>query len=580
MDISKEELAKILRGRHLARTNGLWLARNVLGYSKMNATVHGPMTEFLTQFPEKLQGKDVLKGDGTFEYLPLDRDPANVLKGDDKRRLLLAPRGWYKTTLNVTTHSVQWILNFPDITIAWFHASQDLIEHVLMHTKGHFQYNPVMRYLFPEFCVPLGTKDWGTRSYFDIPCRKVKTPAPTLSCSGISSVRTGMHYHVMKFTDIVDKENSSRAELCNNIAYDFAMCENLLLSPQYWIDVEGTIYSYSDLYSKLVDEWDDATKKENKPRYKIFLMGCFARDVSIIGKEKAEFTPDEADLPFVTETVDKREREISLFPEEFTWESLNALRTNPLTGEVVFTAQQLNRPIIAGDVGQAFPLDVIKWKDPKDLAKIPFHYKLTTVDTAHTVNKRSKYTCITTCGWDRYNRCYVVDVRLGKWLPEKIATEILDVWKKERPRKIVIEETGFVTGLMPTVRRWAELTGEWPVFELFKRETDTSKDDRILGLQSWFKQGLIFFSTSLSEFVKTHITLELTRFPKFEFKDFLDTLADQFKVKTQFGPLDISPSEKALLEKAKSMLFRKPKLFAPEDLTSETTRDQLLGSGW
>ena len=542
----------------------------------MTEGVHGPMTEFLTGFPEHTQGKDVLHEDGRFEYIPKDRDPVNVLEEDDNRRLLLAPRGWYKTTLNVTTHTIQWILNFPDITVAWFHASQDLIEHVLMHTKGHFQYNPTMRYLFPEFCVPEGTKDWGTRSYFDIPCRRIKTPAPTLSCSGISSVRTGMHYHVMKFTDIVDKENSSRAELCNKIAYDFAMCENLLLSPKYWIDVEGTTYSYADIYSKLVDEWMEAKQKERKPLYKIFLMGCFERDVSVIGKDKVEYTPDEADLPFM---LGEDGKEISLFPEEFPWTALNGLRTNPLTGEVVFNAQQLNRPLIVGAEGQAFPLEVIKWKTPEEMKKIPIYYKLTTVDTAHTTNKRSKYTCITTCAWDRFGRCYVVDVRLGKWLPEKIAFQILDVWKKEKPQRIVIEETGFVTGLMPTVRRWAELTGEWPVFELFKRETDQSKDDRIMGLQPWFKQGLIYFVNNLSEFVKHHITFELTRFPKYEFKDFLDTLADQFKAKKGFGVLGQSPSQRVLLEKARAQLFKNPRLFQPDKIEIDDS-EGVLGSFW
>ena len=84
----------------------------------MTEGVHGPMTEFLTGFPEHTQGKDVLHEDGRFEYVPKDRDPVNVLEEDDNRRLLLAPRGWYKTTLNVTTHTIQWILNFPDITVA------------------------------------------------------------------------------------------------------------------------------------------------------------------------------------------------------------------------------------------------------------------------------------------------------------------------------------------------------------------------------------------------------------------------------------------------------------------------------
>jgi hypothetical protein len=61
----------------------------------------------------------------------------------------------------------------------------------------------------------------------------------------------------------------------------------------------------------------------------------------------------------------------------------------------------------------------------------------------------------------------------------------------------------------------------------------------------------------LDEFVKEHLKHELTRFPKYQHDDILDTLADQFQGETVYGPLKESPSERQILQKAQEIMIKR-----------------------
>ena len=542
---SKEELKYIAAGRHKARTDLLWLCNYVLDMRKVVEHVHGPLIRFLQGFP--VQGKDEFI-DGQFIYTPPAVDPVEVLTGS-KRRLILAPRGWYKTSINIIAHSIQWILNYPDVTILLTHASQEVAEQILATIKQQFQNNNVMRYFFPEFCPP-PRKEWGTQQQFNCPARKKWTTAPTIQVSGIETIRTGMHYHVLKFTDIVDEKNTATKEQCEKIVYRYGMARNLLISPKYWIDIEGTRYNFSDLYGRIIDEW--LKQPEDKKTFSCFTMGCFKKDVRTIGKEVEEFTPDELDAPYL---LDEQGREISRFPEEWPWEALDAIRRDPVTGEELFASQQLNNPVETS--AETFSLSDLRWKTPEELEKIPFYRCVVTVDLGETNGRRSDPTVITVCKWDRANRRYVIDCRRGKWLPDRIVDELFETYLNYKPDMILIEETGFLRGLNPTVTRRSQDTGVWLPLQFLKRDTQKSKQERIMSLQPWFRQGLIYFSTALSEHIKEQIKHELTRFPKYVHDDILDTLADQFEGCTLFGKLAERPKERDILRRAQDLLARR-----------------------
>src|SRR5581483_3196559 len=87
-----------------------------------------------------------------------------------KQRLLLDPRGHFKTTLDIAD-IVQWILNFPDIRILIMSGKRDFAMRMLGEVKRHFQHNDKLRAIFPDFCAPRNA-EFGTTEEFTVPARK------------------------------------------------------------------------------------------------------------------------------------------------------------------------------------------------------------------------------------------------------------------------------------------------------------------------------------------------------------------------------------------------------------------------
>ena len=157
-------------------------------------------------------------------------------------------------------------------------------------------------------------------------------------------------------------------------------------------------------------------------------------------------------------------------------------------------------------------------------------------------------------GVDRMNRRYIVDIRLGKYLPDEIVDLLFFTQQKWKPIKIKIEETGFVRGLAPAMRRKSEMTGVWPNFVFLPPDNQTSKEGRIMSLQPMYKAGLIYFNSALDAFVKEELKHELTRFPKYQHDDIIDTLADMYQDEPVYGPLKESKTELEVFKLAQKLL--------------------------
>src|SRR6185436_5506919 len=123
------------------------------------------------------------------------------------------------------------------------------------------------------------------------------------------------------------------------------------------------------------------------------------------------------------------------------------------------------------------------------------------------------YSVVLTAGYDQAGRCYVVDVRHGKMQPDELIKNIFDVNKAWQPRSIRIEETGYIRGLKPSIRRYEDQIGKYLPFVFSAADNQRSKEERIkLTLQPWYKRGEIFFDESLA--ILDHIKTELSSFPK------------------------------------------------------------------
>ena len=534
--------------RWKARTDIGWLCREILDYKDVSNNgygtahnLHAPLIDRLQKFPtpslEEFDVNDVLSN-GKWIYKPIK--PMLDLEGN-RRKLFLDSRSFLKTTVNCISHSIQWILNYPDISMLLLMGSGDRAVLVLDEIKNHFKYNDKFRKLFPEYVPHKNIEDFGTAQALTVPCRTTLQKEPTIMTGSIEKGAASLHFHVIKFSDIVD-ENNIQGQGLTNVLNKFDVSLNLLISPMYWIDVEGTRYHFGDTYGKILEREDARVQKGKDPNYDVFVRGCFIRDVP--GGEK--FLPDERKMPFKRD--DKGAR-VSRWPERFPTEKLEDEADNNLW---MFSTQKLNSPAEGVDGATPFPVN----KDfPKKITRKMYEqnvrvaYKEICIDLAETDNPRSNYTCITVGAVDSYGRLYVEEIHWGRWMADVVCDKLFAVAMRHyrNLRAIKIEKSNYLRGLMPTLQRTLDTKYrprgiDFPIEEI-SRSGSTKKADRIHKMiQPWYKNDWLRFVVDMDEDDHQVITPAWTRllkefeeFPACETDDILDTLADFLTDKEYFG---------------------------------------------
>lgn len=506
-------LAQFLEDRNRARTDLLWLAREVLRYRDVDDAVHGPIAGKLQHFGG---GKDVVDHHGTLkpkEYKP--KIPLWELTGP-RNSLFLDPRGHLKTTLITISHSIQWILNYPDVRILISTATGDLAQRILTEMLAHFRYNEFFRFLFPEYC-PQAKKasDFGSKDAFTVPNRERKwLKEPTVSVSTVGKTIAGGHYEVEKCSDMVDKENIKTpyqvADVIEHFRYMQPLLETSTIAPfRGWIDVEGTRYDFADLYGTIVDR----VKQKNDSSWQLSIRRVW----------------DEKLVP--------------LWPSRFPKEAIARLVEE--MGEQVFSSQYLNEPVNDAD-GLAKESEIV-WIPQEVMRGLLPRLRLhATVDLHGMEQKESNdSTVITVAGFDRDGRPYVVYGRKGHFTPFEVIDQLFHV-KHLFPNLIdmKIEKDAHARVLLPFLQREQAKRGIWLPLVPIQRDNRTSKKQRIRGLQPWFHNHAIRFAADLE--YRFDLVQEIIRFSPVStwHDDILDTLADQLHNADDVVSGDVYPMEK------------------------------------
>lgn len=221
-----EQLAAL---RHRCLTDLYFLCKDVLGYKDLVPHVHQPICD---------------------TYLKIDPSKTLFEQSDMKTRMVLAPRGTFKTTISLGA-IIQLILAFPNIRILVLTGTQDLAWRMVGDVKRHFQSNDVLRAIFPECAIPSGKK-WGADDEFTVPSRTQQFREPTLSSSTLDSVKAGIHVDVISVDDAVNEVNSNTPLQCQKTIDAFDSL-TYVLEPGGYTNVNGTRYQIWDLYGKLIE---------------------------------------------------------------------------------------------------------------------------------------------------------------------------------------------------------------------------------------------------------------------------------------------------------------------------------------
>lgn len=546
---SPELIEELREARWKCRTDLKFLCNYVLGMPDVDEEVHRPVINHLQQFPVPTSAERVANDklvNGFWEYAPIK----NIEELEGKRRmLLLDSRGFLKSSINCVAHTIQWIINYPDIAILIVQSNSEKANLVVSEIKQTFTGNERFRALFPEFCPTKRVWEWGRADSFTVENKQFGRPRggvkphkePTVMASSIERGMAGIHVDVIKFSDVVEQANIN-GEGLEMVKRNFLMARNLLVAPQYWIDVEGTRYHFHDLYGFIVKINTEKTDESLK-EWKLFIRGATKRDWG--GKEERF---DSMDFLMKPEVIGPDGYPVSRWPQRFSSKYLASMKEDDPLG---YATQQQQDPRPGGIA--IFPVDYRfpKWISPKDFVQNVriSHYDIS-VDTAETTGKRADYTSIVVGGWAHNGKCYIVEICHGRFAPSEIVDKITELAAKYKHRlgNLKIEETGFVRGLMPALRHVMDIKGIYLPVQLIKRDNQEGKVERIsLTLQPWYIKGDIIFVDGMPNGmpketfdkywtkVKNHLLTELREFPKGRNDDILDSMSDLFQGKTWFG---------------------------------------------
>jgi len=457
MDESNEKLREL---REHARTDLFWLAKNVLGYKDLVERVHQPVCDCFVK-------KDRRK--------PLDEQDTV------KQRLILDPRGHFKTTLDLAD-AIQWILNFPDIRILLMTGTRELASRMIGELKFHFQHNDKLRALFPEYAAP--DRDWGTTEEFTVPARQRSwLREPTVSISTVESVKAGSHYDVIKCDDLVHENNVSTRELIDKTITAFNHT-TFLLEPYGYRDVVGTRYDHSDLYGWIIDN--------NQGEWRVH-----ARKAWSIREDNTK---------------------VLLFPERFPLAQLEKVKRDD---PYLFNCQYLNDPTPTED--RQFTRDLLlRHSLPAQQIKLTDRIFITW-DLGFSREQYANWSVGAVGMYDQHGRLYVLDIARGRFDPQELVLQIVFLALKWRPVRVGIEKAAGSELLEPGIKAYCYQHGIYlPLEWIPVNNQKNAKNNRIASLLPMLKQGQMFFAAHVAS---NELLLEFERFPKYRINDIPDAIS-------------------------------------------------------
>lgn len=443
--------------RFRCQTDLYFLAKDILGKDLVEAT-HRPVTKFFVQ-------KD--------PRLPLAQQ--SIIK----ERLLLYPRGSYKSTLNICD-SVQWIICFPQIRILVLTGADDLAVSFVDELKDYFvlQDPPTLfQDLFPEHCIDIGRK--GNQGEFRTPAQGQRTREPTVFASSILANNSGWHVDVMKPDDVVTDKNSETITELQKITRKFKMVRKLLM-PWGYRDTIGTPYSIFDCYA---DHMDQARTYEEK----------FGKKVLHFLRRPAWWIKG---TDYITPTVEQsefRENLELLFPEVLTYEFL---RKEQHADERSFNSQYLCNPIEASQV--VFTLDDLR-RHSLPPTQVPHKLKhYIAWDFAYSAKKGRDFSVGAVGAVDEQGRLYIVDIIRKRFLPDELAYAVAYASWQYKPEIVGVENSAGAKFLEMDIQRHAATMGiqvgiDW--FPVSKKLE--AKELRVKELQTMLAQGQLWFVNTI-----------------------------------------------------------------------------------
>ena len=406
----------------------------------------------------------------------------------DKTKLLLDPRGCFKTSIISQAFPTRRIIKNPNIRILLDSVALNNSQDNLKVVRRHFEANAKIKELYGDFHSHDQT--WNDTEFVVSKRTNSRLKEPTVRASGIDKVQIGPHYDLIILDDIHNRDNYRTIEQVQKVKEHIRLIFGLL-DPGGEFLIGGHRWSYTDAYSMVMGDTDKPEEVEFSKLFsgKTYIHGAVNSDGSLY------------------------------FPRVHTREHLERQRT--ALGIEMYSAMLMNEPVIAG-AGQKFEQRFFKNYselpcDRKDPVKMNWYL---TVDPGGREKGNDNWVLFES-GIDpngcKYFTRYIKKIFKTSQFAEQVYSWWQQMNKTKRPyQSIGFETTGQQGHILDSVKEylWETYHVALPFRELPHPPSEDSKAARIEAMAPQYEMGKIYHSQQMHELFG--LEDQLLKFPKGE----------------------------------------------------------------
>jgi len=204
----------------MAQGSLYFFAKAVLGFDKLTLSLHKEVCDFLT--------------------LP------------DRRKMLVLPRGHYKTTISTISFPMWLSVNNPNIRILLSSSTTTNAQKMLGLIRAKWERCDMLRWLFPELVPNTGLSRWNDSCA--VINRTQDFPEGTYEAIGAGGTAVSRHYDCIIEDDLVSEDHLISKEQMDKVISWHQYKESLFVSPGKGLDVLiGTRWAHYDLLSHVME---------------------------------------------------------------------------------------------------------------------------------------------------------------------------------------------------------------------------------------------------------------------------------------------------------------------------------------
>lgn len=429
-------------------------------------------------------------------------DPSNPALVHYKHKLVLWPRGSFKSQLFNVAYCAWRIAKNPDIRIA------DCSETHQQAAKFVEQIKQIVDsdWYRERFGTHRDEDGWVAAKFTSALRTKKHLKEPTIVGFGVGEVQTGAHWDIVLMDDVVSQKNTRTPNGIESTRTWFGEVK-AQLDPGAQLFVLGTLHHFSDLYS-----WIISTEE---------VRALF--DVSVHAWRDPPGDPDDG--------VDGE----LFFPSRLT---VDFIREQKLTmPSRLFSCFYNNAPHSSDE--QYFKPAYFRVVPDGQIPRVAWTYILTDFGFVYEglgegkKNDDPDYTCFWVVSLDPNRVAYVLDVHMGRWMPSDAVRLLCELWSQyteagNSMKGVLLEtasHTDFVQSLVEEVRRQTFVR---PRVILVEGRSQELKWRRIESLEPRFRRGDIYFAESFKMKTKRwrDMLSAMTQWPFTTHDDVPDALSD------------------------------------------------------